>query len=56
MPKPFQGEHPEVVSSEEVGTSSDLDGNASDNTVLVRALDHLCLYEGSKADAIQRKT
>lgn len=38
MAKPLQEDNPDIVSGEDVGTSSDLDANASDNTVLVRLL------------------
>ncbi|KAL2682441.1 hypothetical protein Neosp_006892 [[Neocosmospora] mangrovei] len=34
MAKPLQEDNPDIVSGEDVGTSSDLDANASDNTVL----------------------
>ena len=38
MAKTLQEDNPDILSGEEVGTSSDLDANASDNTVLVRLL------------------
>ncbi|KAI8667508.1 hypothetical protein NCS56_00887300 [Fusarium sp. Ph1] len=34
MAKPLQEDNPDILSGEEVGTSSDLDANASDNAVL----------------------